>query len=293
MEHYEIWTDSSADIAPAAAGEIRFVPMSYTVGDETRISAGPETEDTLLRFYRAQREGKATRTSQITPQQYKDAFIPSLESGKDVIYISLSSGLTETFNSVNMAKRDLDGRFAGTLYPVDSLAATGGMGLLCERAVMNRREGMSAEENARDLCEAAGRLCHVFMVDDLMFLKRGGRIPAATALVGTMLSIKPILIIAEDGSLATVSKKRGTAAGVKELCRRWRETRDPAPGARVYTTHTDAAELSARVKQLLLEADPSADVTSMLMCPVIGSHVGPGTVTLIYFGDRKAITKES
>ncbi len=293
MEPYEIWTDSSADILPAAVREIRFVPMNYTVGEKQCVSTGPESEETLLDFYRSQREGKSTRTSQITPQQYKDAFIPSLEAGKDVIYISLSSGLTETFNSVNLAKRDLDGRYPGTLYPVDSLAATGGMGLLCERAAANRQKGLGAEENARDLQEAAHRLCHVFMVDDLMFLKRGGRIPATTALLGTMLSIKPILIIAGDGSLATVSKKRGTAAGLKEICRRWRESRDGEAGGRIYTTHTDASELSDRLSALIRETDQSADITKMLMCPVIGSHVGPGTVTLIYFGDRKAIAGES
>ncbi len=292
MNPYEIWTDTSADILPAAAAKIRFVPMSYVLGEETRVCTGPETEEQLLRFYRAQREGKATRTSQITPQQYRDAFAPSLKEGKDVIYISLSSGLTQTFDSVTLAKRELDGEFPGKVYPVDSLAATGGMGLLCERAVENMEKGLSAEENARDLREAAQRLCHVFMVDDLMFLKRGGRIPAATALVGTMLSIKPILIIARDGSLATVSKKRGTSAGIREMCRRWLESREGA-GGRVYITHTDAAELSERMASLVLDADSGADITRMQMCPVIGAHVGPGTVTLIFFGDRSLIASES
>ena len=149
MHDYVIFVDTSADIDPAyaAANDIRFVPMHYTLGSEDRCCSHMEDDDLLKRFYDGQRKGDLTQTSQITPNVYLDLFAPILAEGRPVIYLSLSSGLTKTFDNVLVAKQELDEEYpAAKLYPVDSLQATGGIALLAEKAVENRAAGMSAAD---------------------------------------------------------------------------------------------------------------------------------------------------
>ena len=143
---YVIYTDASADIDRAFFEEkgVGMVPMGYTLGEEERICEDLETEEVLKQFYDMQRGGNVTQTSQIVPQKYIEIFEPVLKEGKDVLYLALSSGLTKTVDSANLAKQELaemvpDGRF----YPVDTLAGTAGMGLLVEKAVENMEKGMT------------------------------------------------------------------------------------------------------------------------------------------------------
>ncbi len=294
MNNYVIYTDAAADIdrEVLAGGRIKIVPMYYTVGEEERECAGQETEEVKKAFYEGQRKGDLTHTSQVTPQQYIDCFAPELEAGRDVVYLSLSSGLTRTFDNVNLAKEDLEDRYPGVhVYPVDTLSATGGMGLLAELALVNQEKGLSAEENAAALREAAKKVCHIFLVEDLMYLKRGGRIPAATAVVGTMLNIRPILVIDREGKLITVAKKRGEMPARKELVSRMKESRDAALGHRFYLIHSDAPEKPEAIEKMVREADPEADIAVLGLSPVIGAHTGPGMTAVIYFGDREKIEK--
>ncbi len=293
MNDYIISVDVSADIEKnfIETHEIHFVPMNYTVGDQELVYDAPKDDAEIKKIYDAQRKGDTTKTSQITPMKYMECFEPFLREGKDVLYISLSSGLTKTFDSANLAKRELAEKYEGAgVYPVDSVAATGGMGLLVELAFKNKEAGMSAKENADNLQEMSHKICHVFMVDDLMYLKRGGRISAATAVVGTMLNVKPILIMKPDGSLTGVRNKRGEKLALKDLAAQYLATRDLSISNRVYINHGDCRERVDKLIALIEKKSPGAQefATSMLS-PIIGAHTGPGLVVIAYFGDRTKI----
>ncbi len=286
---YVIYTDASADVDKKFFQEkgVHMVPMGYTIGEEERICQDLESEETLKQFYDIQRDGMVTRTSQIVPQKYIEIFEPVLKEGKDVLYLPLSSGLTKTVDSANLAKQELAEMVPdGVFLPVDTLAATAGMGLLVEKAVENMEKGMTLEENAKWLEENRQRTCHWFMVEDLMYLKRGGRIPATTAVLGTALNIKPILKVDDEGKLITIDKKRGEKMAVKNLLDRYMESRDSQMGDRVYIVHGDCPGRADLLEKKILEVNPAAKITKMYLSPIIGAHTGPGMIALIHFGKR-------
>lgn len=289
MQDYMIFVDTSVDIEPdyAAANDIRFVPMHYTLGAEDRLCDKIQDEELLARFYDGQKKGDLTQTSQIAPGVYLDLFTPLMKEGKDIIYISLSSGLTKTFDNVMLAQAELKETFPDqTLYPIDSLSASAGMGLLVEAAVDGRKNGLSAKENADRLKELAGKLCLILMVDDLMYLKRGGRIPATTAVIGTMLNVKPILCVNPDGKLSTLTKKRGEKPAMKELLNLYTQYRDPSLGNHMYVIHANVSGRADSMIEMVRGVDADTKITKMMEGPVIGAHTGPGTVILSFFGDR-------
>lgn len=289
MNNYLIYTDASADIDPAVIEkfDIRFVAMNYTVGDEERLCTNLETTAFLKTFYDAQRAGKETHTSQITPNFYMETFAPLLAEGKSVLYLSLSSGLTKTFDSVNLAAAELAETYsAAKVVAVDTLCATGGMGLIVEAAAKNREDGLSIDENAAWLSEHRLDVVHWFMVDDLMYLKRGGRIPAATAVLGTALNIKPLLKIDREGHLITLEKKRGYKLALKGLAEKYAAARDESRN-RVYIVHGDCPEHADELERLVKTVNPQAEITKMMLCPIIGAHTGPGMAAVIFFGNRE------
>ena len=286
MKEYVIFLDASADYEPSLVKEegFRIVPMSYTFGGELRTGSEREADDFMHRFYDGQRGGELTQTSQITPQQYTDIFSPVLKEGTDILYLALSSGLTNTVNSALVAASDLAEAFPGTtVRVVDTLCATGGTGLLAERAAEYRRAGLSLEENARRLEEDRMRIRHVFMVEDLMYLKRGGRISAASAVAGTMLNIRPILVIDSIGKLVVISKKRGEKQALGELLDHYTRERDPER-QRVFIVHADAPAKAETLSKELLQVNPAAQISISYLNPVIGAHTGPGMYAAIYFG---------
>lgn len=288
MNDYLIYTDASADIAPAVIEkyDLRFVAMNYTVGEEERLCSNLESPEFLKKFYDAQRAGKETHTSQITPHFYAETFAPLLAAGKSVLYLSLSSGLTKTFDSVNLAAAELAEEYSDAkVVAVDTLCATGGMGLILEAAAQNREAGLSIDENAAWLNEHRQEVVHWFMVDDLMYLKRGGRIPATTAVLGTALNIKPLLKIDGEGHLITLEKKRGYKLALKELAAKYAAARDENRN-RVYIVHGDCPQHADELERLVREVNPNADITKMLLCPIIGAHTGPGMAAVIFFGNR-------
>lgn len=290
MSEYILASDVSADIPMDLVKEydIHFVPMTYSIGEEEHVCNTLESEENMHIFYEAQKNGKTTHTSQITPNAYMEYFATFMKEGKDIIYLSLSSGLSDTYNSALMAKRELEEEYPNAhLYVVDSLAATGGMGLLLELAAKNRQSGMTAKENAAWMSENAIKLSHWFMVEDLMYLKRGGRISAASAIVGTTLNIKPVLEIDSNGKLITIAKKRGSKLALKYLVDQYFETRDDSFDKIVYITHGDTKESAEQAKAMILEKDPEVEVRICVLCPIIGSHTGPGMVAVIHMGQRQ------
>lgn len=275
---YKIVTDASADLTPQLVkeGGVCAIPMNYDLGDEQFVCDGATSQETLKNYYNAMREGKMTRTSQISPQQYVDFFRPFCERGENLLYLSLSSGLSSTYNSSLIAAGELAEEFPNvTIRCVDTLAATAGMTLLLEKTVENREAGMSIEENAVWLEENRLNVCHWFMVDDLMYLKRNGRISPAVAFVGAALGMKPLIRIEEDGTLTNFEKKRGRQAALDRLVEHYKESSEKPTGEHVFIPHTDAEDAANYCEKMVKKLNPSAVVTKVLMGPVIGCHVGP------------------
>lgn len=287
MDNYIICMDASGDIIKeAAAGNgIEFVPMEYSLGEEMRTSHGCESEEILKKFYDGQRGGDLTKTSQISPFMYEEYFQQFLEKGQSILYFCLSSGLSSTYQSSILAAENLKEKYPDTeVLSVDTLAATGGIGLLVEKAIENRDAGMDIHENFESIKALVPHLRHFFMVQDLMYLKRGGRVSAATAIVGSALNIKPILKIDEDGKLATIDKKRGNKAAMSALFAYFKENYDPGLGNKIYICDGDAPELAESLAAKVEEAVPGITVRRMMLSPIIGAHTGPGMLSMILFG---------
>lgn len=284
---YHIFTDASADLDPAFVlrEDIRVVPMVYTVGDMTRTYAGVAGEGELEEYYDGQRRLLPSGTTQINPQNYVEAFRPYCEKGEAILYLSLSGGLSNTYQSSLMGVQELKEEFPqAKIRCVDSRSATIGIGMLAEAAAANRAAGMSLEENGDWLEANRLRLRHWFMVDDLGFLKRGGRISPATAVVGAALHIKPILKIQPDGTLLSFAKKRGPRAAMDQLVSYYKETGIHEPGERVMITHADNPEAARYLTEQVLLVNPRAVVTQTLLTPIIGCHVGPGMCAIVNWG---------
>ena len=286
MSDYIILTDASADIGMTFYKEnnIPIIPMNYTLGAETRVCDRMEDPELLYTFYQHQKDGDVTQTTQITPFQYEENIAPYLEQGLSVLYLALSSGLTSTVDSANMAKAELKERFPDVDFMVlDTKAATGGIGILMEHAFKNKALGMTIEENYADLENCIKHLYHWFLVDDLMYLKRGGRIGASTAIVGTMLSIKPILKIETDGTLSTFDKARGTKSAARKLIELYSEhcVENDEP---VYICHCAADSTADILEEGILKITPGVTIRKMLMTPIIGAHTGPGMASIIHIG---------
>lgn len=284
---YVIIMDVSGDIDKSFALEngLEFIPMEYSVGDEMRTCTGPEPVNKIQEFYNGQRGGDLTRTSQISPYMYESYLKPYFEEGKSVLYLCLSGGLSSTFNSACNAKEYFREKYPDLgFYPVDTLAATGGMGVLAERAIRNKAQGMTIEQNYKDLTEAVKNIYHWFVVEDLMYLKRGGRVSAATAFVGTALNIKPILIINKEGRLDTVNKKRGNKAACKCLLAEFSSRFDPTSGDVVYVIDADDEEKGSYLAAEIAKLYPRAVIRRSSLSPIIGAHTGPGMAAICFIG---------
>lgn len=291
LQNYMIFMDASADLDPRYAHEhdIQCVPMTCVSGGVSFSLTGFEGPDVLRSFYSDMRKGKMISTSQISPDEYVTAFRPYLEEGRDIIYLSLSSGLTNTYHSALQAKEKLERKCPqGRLFPIDTLSATGGINLLVEKAVSMRSSGVPVDIAAQELEVLARRVCHVFIVDDLMHLMRGGRVSATSAVFGTALHIKPVLVIDPEGRLTVVEKKRGIKAALRELQVRFEKARD-AGEHRVYMCHSDSDDFVSSLIPMVREIDPEADISPNLLSPVIGAHTGSGMISVIFIGNRNAI----
>ncbi len=287
MVSYQILMDVSGDILPeyAEKGGLHFLPMEYTLRGENRVCTNMETRETLKLFYDGQRHGDLTQTTQITPAQYTEVFRSYLERGESILYLSLSSGLSATYQSACLAAAELSEEFPEQkVLPVDTLAATGGMGVLSERAMRNRDTGMSLQENFEDLQEASHHIQHQFMVPDLMYLRRGGRISTAEAVFGTALSVRPIMKIDPQGKLVVIDKKRGNKQGVHVLLQEFEKNYDPESGDVIYIVDSDAVELGDEVRDGVRALYPDAVIRRTGLSPIIGAHTGPGMTAVCYMG---------
>ena len=287
MSNYRIITDSCTDFPRDMIPSLDIDMVQLTLLFRGEELTDPSDEQ-IQTMYNALRAGESASTSAVNPEGWKNAIKPVLDSGKDALVLVFSSGLSTTYQSAVMAAEELAEEYPQrTIKVVDTLCASLGQGLLVWYACKKRDEGLSLEELYTWVEDHKLNLCHWFTVDDLMFLKRGGRISAATALLGTMLNIKPVLHVDDDGHLISVSKCRGRKAALEALVKKLGTDGLPGENDTVFISHGDCIEDARYVANLCQETYGGKEVSIGYVGGVIGSHSGPGTVALFYLGEHR------
>jgi len=287
---YEIVTDSSADLTDELIQEygIHIVSLSFRVGGEEFPCYVQGQKTDYKQFYDRMRKGEMVDTSLIDMSTCRDIFEGILRRGNDVLYIGFSSALSGSYNAGAMVAESLRGAYPERrIATIDSLSASMGEGLLVYYAAEQRRDGKSIDEVSDWLIENRLHLCHWFTVDDLFHLKRGGRISAATALVGTMLGVKPVLHVDDEGKLVAVGKVRGRRKSLETLVDEMEKTCTNPTEQLVFISHGDCVEDAQHVERLVRERLKVKDVQINYVDPVIGAHSGPGTVALFFLGVQR------
>jgi len=287
MSNYRIITDSCTDFPRDMIPSLDIDMVQLTLLFRGEELTDPSDEQ-IQTMYNALRAGESASTSAVNPEGWKNAIKPVLDSGKDALVLVFSSGLSTTYQSAVMAAEELAEEYPQrTIKVVDTLCASLGQGLLVWYACKKRDEGLSLEELYTWVEDHKLNLCHWFTVDDLMFLKRGGRISAATALLGTMLNIKPVLHVDDDGHLISVSKCRGRKNALEALVKKLGTDGLPGENDTVFISHGDCIEDARYVANLCKEKYGVKEVIIGYVGGVIGSHSGPGTVALFYLGEHR------
>ena len=284
---YRIITDTCCDFPEPMYKELQLtaVPLSVNYKNETVNSY---SEQWLKAMFDGLRAGEMATTSAANPQDWETAMEPCLQAGEDLLVLAFSSGLSTTYQSAVIAANDLKERYPDrTIHVVDTRCASLGQGLLVYYACQKRDEGMSLDELTQWCEKHKYNLCHWFTVDDLMFLKRGGRVSAATALVGTMLQIKPVLHVDDEGHLINVSKVRGRKASIEALAKKMGELALPGENDTVFICHGDCMEDAQQLSKLVKEKYGVKNVFIYYVGAVIGSHSGPGTLALFFMGNNR------
>ncbi|HIX32717.1 fatty acid-binding protein DegV [Gemmiger sp. An120] len=289
MAEYVIFTDSTTDLTPELVAEmdVQVLPMRFMLDGKEYRNYPDNRELSPKEFYDKLRAGSMSTTSQINSVAFIEAFTPVLEAGKDILYVAFSSGLSGTYQSACLAAEDLREQFPErTIECVDTLQASMGEGLVAYAAAMLKKDGMSLAELAAWLRENVQRFCAWFTVDDLMFLKRGGRLSGVAAVAGTLLGIKPVLHVDPDGHLIAMEKVRGRKASLDGLVRHFETSAENHADQTVFISHGDCLEDCQYVADKI-KAFGVKRICIGTIGPVIGAHSGPGTVALFFTGSPR------
>ena len=290
MSEFVLLTDSAADMSQEMVEEagVIVLPLSFTIQGKTFHDYPDHRDMDPALFYDMLRAGEVATTAAVNVDQYVQAAEPLLKEGKDVLILAFSSGLSGTYQASVIAVEELREKYPERkLYTVDTLCASLGQGLLVWLAAQKQKQGMSIEE-VRDWAEENKlHLSHQFTVDDLHFLKRGGRISATTAVVGSMLQIKPVLHVDDEGHLINIGKARGRHASLKALVDKMEKTVTEEGKQIVFISHGDCRKDAAAVAEMIRSRLGVREVRLNHIGPVIGAHSGPGTVALFYLGTQR------
>ncbi len=290
MRDYIVMTDSCCDLTDQMARdlELEVLPLTMHMDGENYPNDLAGTAISNQEFYKRIRAGKIATTSAVNVGQFQDAMRRVLESGKDIVCICFSSALSTTYQSAVIAAEDLRPEFPeAEIHVVDSLSASLGQGLLLYLAVEQKRKGLTAAELAKWVEDNRLSVCHWFTVDDLNFLKRGGRVSATTALLGTMLSIKPIMHTSDEGKLVPVSKARGRKAAIAALLDKIETLGIHPENQTMFICHADCEEDAKAVAQTIKDRFGTPTVHINYIGPVIGSHTGPNTMGIFFVGTQR------
>ena len=287
MSDYKIITDSGCDLPKEMLSrlDVQTVPLFVNFRNDTLEDS---VDEGIKDIYAGLRAGEAATTSAVNPDRWMEKMESVLAAGQDVLTIAFSSGLSTTYQSAVIAGNELKEKYPDRkVIVVDSLAASLGQGLLLWYACQKQAEGLSIEELAAWLEDNKLHLCHWFTVDDLMYLKRGGRVSAATAVVGTMLKIKPVLHVDDEGHLINVAKVRGRKASIQALAEKAAALGDGYDNSTMFICHGDCIEDAETLAELVKEKCGVKDVFIGYTGAVIGSHSGPGTLALFFMGKER------
>lgn len=287
---YVILTESSCDLTPELAERAgaEVLPLSFTLDGRNYHHYLDGREMPAEIFYQKMRDGAAPVTAAANVAELTDGMEAHLRKGQDVLFLCFSSGLSSTRSACAIAAEELRERFPERkIFTVDTLAASGGQGLLALLTGQRRREGASLEE-AQDFAETVKlHVAHWFTVDNLTYLKRGGRVSPTVAAVGTMLNIKPVLHVDDEGHLIAVEKARGRRAALAALVKRLRDTAaDPAEQT-VVISHTCCREEAERLRESILAEFHPKEVLITEVGPIIGAHTGPGLMALFFLAEHR------
>lgn len=288
MNKYKIVTDSGCDLLPELLMEwgVPFENLNVKFESDETESANCDVES--KEFYTRMRSGEIAKTSAVNVEQFRSLFKQVLDEGYDVLYIGLSSGISNTFNAGRLAAEHLKEEYPNRkIYAYDSLHASAGEGLVLHLALEKQKTGATIDEVLSYLEKIKSNVAAWFTVDDLAYLKRGGRISPALAFVGSALGIKPVLHVDNEGRLVNVSKVRGRKAAIKALAQQYYESALDHVDGTVYISHGDCIEDANLLADMIKEkAGHEVDIITYVG-PVIGAHSGPGTLALFFVGKER------
>lgn len=288
---FAIITDSTANLDCKALGleDVSIAPLSYSINGETHVCPPANGFDGAA-YYNAIRKGAVVVTSQVTPHVFKEAMTPPLQNGQDVLFVGMSSGISGSYFSAEIAAKELREQYPERkIRLVDTLGASLGEGLLVLRAVELREQGMDLDSVADTLLTERHAILQVFTVGDIRYLGRTGRISNATALIGAALDIRPILLGNDNGKIVPCAKVRGRKAALKTLAKIYDEHAVEPEKQVIGITHCDCEEDMEYLITLLRRNKPPKDIISLCHDPVTGSHLGPDSVALFFMGRDRNI----
>ena len=287
---FEIITDSSANLPESMIDQYNLHVMSlvFRVNEKEYLGyVKGETMD-LAQFYKMMREKENITTSLLNIEKCTEFMKNLLDQGKDILYIGFSSGLSGSYQVGDIVAKQLQEEYPDRkIYTVDTLAAALGEGLLVYLACQKRSEGYSIEEVHQWVLDNRLSICHWFTVDDLFFLKRGGRVSQASAIVGSILSIKPVMHVDDEGHLILMDKVRGRKKSLEALVKHMEDTVIDPESQSIFISHGDCLEDAQYVEKLVREKWNVKEVMIHILDPVIGAHSGPGTVALFFVGAKR------
>lgn len=284
---YQIITDSCCDLPRNIKEQLQLTCIDITLMFRDRVWTDTSDEG-LKAVYDGLRTGEVATTAAANPQDWASVIEPVLADGRDALVLAFSSGLSTTYQSAVIAAQELQEKYPErTVKVVDTLCASMGQGLLVWYACHQQQAGKSLEEVCAWCEDNKLNLCHWFTVDDLMFLKRGGRVSATTAVLGTMLNIKPILHVDDEGHLIKVSTARGRKASIDALAAKAAATALPGQNDTMFISHGDCQEEAEYLAKVLKEKHGVKEVIIGYIGGVIGSHSGPGTMALFFLGSKR------
>lgn len=286
MREYQIFTDATSDLQEDLES-VKVIPMNVEIGDKEYVY-GPQGNISCKEFYGLQKEGYYASTSQINILEYEKYFEEALKEGKDVLYISFSSGMSGTYQTACLCKNELQESYPDQrIICIDSLCAAVGEGLLVEEVDKKKREGLSMDELVDWIEDNKMNLCHWFTVDNFDHLKHGGRVSAVAATLGNTLNIKPLLRVDEEGKLRVVKKIRGRhkamVAQVECIAKTW----SPEISKSVVIGHGDDLKAAEELKEYVENKLPDAEIYISDIGPIIGAHTGPGVMVLAFWGTSR------
>ena len=287
MSAYKIITDSGSDLSPALIEQLNIVSVPLTVlfRGESRNDC---VDESIKEVYEGLRAGEVATTSAVNPDGWAGVMEPVLQAGQDALVLAFSSGLSTTYQSAVIAAGELMEKYPDRkILVADTLCASLGQGMLVWNTCKKRDEGLSLEQLYGWVEENKLHVCHWFTVDDLMYLKRGGRVSTATALVGTMLQIKPVLHVDDEGHLVNVAKARGRKPSIDALAKKVGELGGNFDNSTCFISHGDCLEDAEYLAKVLKDKYGVQEVIIGYVGAVIGSHAGPGVLALFFMGDHR------